>query len=474
MDLRVNDSRDVATRVASSTKDASSSSWIAAASSRTASQQALSGSARVMRENLLSFENGARVLFCTDEWFAPCENLIKDSDPSFDPDAYCAQGKVMDGWESRRKRGAGHDWCVIQLTQPGCLDKLTVDTAFFTGNQTPAISIQAMTLLTDEEDDDGISWMPGAVKRLLKHGGGIQGTGQSPQTIQKAQEACNQHSWTTILERTPLQPGYEESRHHSFSTPFSNTVFTHVRINYYPDGGVARIRIHGQPKPLLNKQSKASNTSPLEHDLAALSLLSPYESRCVHSTSVDIPSHHLALSLHRNGGKGITCSNAHYGVPDNLIQDTSAINMGDGWETARHSHRPSIWKVDDVTGLLDTPLMDWAVLQLGMGGTSDISRIIIDTHHFRGNYPESVSIQCTDNYAANHDKNKTDDNTVWYPLLPRTRVGPDAQHVFDTKQHQLIPLTSIMTHVRICIYPDGGISRIHIYGAPRNTPQSHL
>ena len=87
-----------------------------------------------------------------------------------------------------------------------------------------------------------------------------------------------------------------------------------------------------------------------------MSLMSPYESRCVHSTSVEIPSHHLELSLHRNGGKGVTCSNAHYGVPDNLIQDTSAINIGNEWETARCSHRPIIWKVDDVTGLLDTPL----------------------------------------------------------------------------------------------------------------------
>lgn len=466
--------------------------------------------------NVMSYQRGARILFCTDEWFSAADNLLQESPPAFDPDAYCPQGKVMDGWESRRKRQAGHDWCIVQLSEPVTnLQAISIDTAFFTGNQTPQISIQAMNYTTNanNDKDDTVSWMPGAISRLLKVGS-FQGTGQSWEAIQKAEAACAQHTWTTLLERKPLQPGYPESRYHTFPINIgyeqSDNVYTHVRINYYPDGGVARIKLWGQSlvDTLSSTNNNNNNTTAssshnkgnlgLSHDLAALSLLTPYESRCHSHDTSTIPTHHLELSLHRNGGKGLGCSNAHYGIPNNLIQETQAKNMGDGWETARHTHRPSVWKVDAVTGLLDTPLMDWAILELGMGGATEISRIVIDTQHFRGNYPESVSIECADSYHHEDDNNdntnhhhhhhgeshppddgsnKSKDRTAtWSPLLPRTRMTPDAQHIFDMSQHELVKDNNIknITHVRICIFPDGGISRVRIYGAPRTVPPSHL
>lgn len=110
--------------------------------------------------NLTDGNLNSRVIFATDEFFAVADNLLKREDPEFDPNAYCSQGKVMDGWESRRRRKPGHDWCVIRLAYRGLIAGFEVDTAFFTGNFAPRISIQAANIpnyLDDEHDE----WMPG-------------------------------------------------------------------------------------------------------------------------------------------------------------------------------------------------------------------------------------------------------------------------------------------------------------------------
>lgn len=117
--------------------------------------------------NLTDGNLNSRVIFATDEFFAVADNLLKREDPEFDPNAYCSQGKVMDGWESRRRRKPGHDWCVIRLAYRGLIAGFEVDTAFFTGNFAPRISIQAANIpnyLDDEHDE----WMPGvSTCRLL-------------------------------------------------------------------------------------------------------------------------------------------------------------------------------------------------------------------------------------------------------------------------------------------------------------------
>jgi allantoicase len=82
---------------------------------------------------------GGRPLFATDEWFATADNLLKSGPPRFDPEAFCEQGKVMDGWETRRRRMPGHDWCVLRLGLPGYIHGFDADTAFFTGNHTPQV-----------------------------------------------------------------------------------------------------------------------------------------------------------------------------------------------------------------------------------------------------------------------------------------------------------------------------------------------
>jgi allantoicase len=439
--------------------------------------------------NLIS-ETTSKVLFATDEWFARAENLIKDSPPVFDPDLYCSQGKVMDGWESRRRRTEGHDWCVIATDgrTKGCINDIIgveVDTAFFTGNQTPRISIQVANCYSDndmEEEEWMYSWMPGAVKRLI-NGGGVQGTGQSPTQIQNANKACEKFEWKEILPMTPLKPGYEESRMHYFMLDDRTRElvkgFTHVRINYFPDGGVARMRLWGHLHSRIHSDTVTdvvlSDTTTSDSSVEGLT----DEENIVPSS---VPYHHPQLSLSTNGGVGLVCSNKHYGVPQNLIRPTYGKDMSDGWETARHPDRPPVLIRNPVTNLIDNPLSDWAVLKLGMGGAVEkegISRIIIDTKHFKGNFPESVMIEgcnCNANgkqasdddvCSATPDKANQNESTIeWFPLVPRTKMGADREHVFDKEKEQLQNSNRAVTHIRVSIYPDGGISRVRVYGQP--------
>jgi len=405
--------------------------------------------------NLISESSGSRVLFATDEWFARAENLLKDGPPIFIPDLYDSQGKVMDGFETRRRREAGHDFCIIKLgsNDGGDVHGIEIDTAHFTGNQAPRISIDAMSfpLNNNEDDEDSMyTWMPGAVKRLAQ-GGGIQGTGQSVISISKALEACEKFKWTEILPITVLRPGYEETRMHY--VPLSNDIrkmaknVTHIRVNYYPDGGVARLRLWGYPSD--GGTTTKSSTVQLNRPPSA----EPYP--------------YPELSLSTNGGIGLECSNKHYGIPSNLIQPTYGKDMGDSWETARHPDRPAIVVKDAVTNLVDCPLMDWCILRLGMGGSakSGIQRIILDTKHFKGNYPESVQVEGC-NIQESTDCSSSLSNLAWLPLLPRTRMGPHQEHVFESCAGQLVNEKRVITHVRVSIFPDGGLSRVRVYGEP--------
>jgi allantoicase len=156
-----------------------------------------------------------------------------------------------------------------------------------------------------------------------------------------------------------------------------------------------------------------------------------------------------------------------------LIQESYGKDMGDGWETARHPFRPAIIVKDPVTDLVDSPLMDWAILKLGMGGIlggeeGGVSRIIIDTKHFRGNYPESVRLEgcCYNDESDLPDESYS--TLSWFELIPRSRLGPDREHVFDRELQEIRNDRESVTHVRVSIFPDGGLSRIRIYGTPRH------
>src|SRR5262252_23344 len=101
---------------------------------------------------------GGKVLACSDDFFAPKENLIKEGRGIFIPDKYTDHGKWMDGWESRRKRTPGNDWCIVQLATTGVIHGVDIDTNYFLGNHPPFASIEAANIVDANVDLDKVDW----------------------------------------------------------------------------------------------------------------------------------------------------------------------------------------------------------------------------------------------------------------------------------------------------------------------------
>jgi len=302
---------------------------------------------------------GTRVTVATDEFFAAKERLIQPAEPVFVDGKYDDHGKWMDGWESRRRRTPGFDFCIVRLGVPGIVRGVDIDTRYFTGNFPPQASLDACVSEDDEPDDD----------------------------------------WTEIVPMTELAADA-----HHFLPIESEQVWTHLRLNIYPDGGIARLRIYGEVRPELEDTGDVV-------DLVAL----------------------------KNGGRALSASDEHYGSKHNLNVPGRGVNMGDGWETARRRG----------------PGNDWVILALGRPGI--VERIEVDTAHFKGNYPDRVSIEAAT--FASHDAAAADSER-WQTLLPESKLHMDQQHYFESELNDIGPVS----HVRLSIYPDGGVSRLRVYG----------
>ncbi len=302
---------------------------------------------------------GTRVTFATDEFFAAKERLIEPQEPVFIDGKYDEHGKWMDGWESRRRRTPGHDHCIIRLGVPGVVHGVDIDTRYFTGNYPTQASIDAC--VSDED-------VPAA-------------------------------DWTEILSRADLQGDT-----HRYLAIESDAIWTHLRLNIYPDGGVARLRVYGEVRP----------------DFSSV------------TGSIDL----VALE---NGGRAIACSDEHYGSMHNLNLAGRGVNMGDGWETARRRG----------------PGNDWVVLALGHPGRID--KVEVDTAHFKGNYPDRVSLEAA-TFASDDDAQH--DSGAWQTLLPESKLEMDRQHYFDDELQDI----GVVSHVRMSVYPDGGVSRLRLHG----------
>jgi allantoicase len=323
-----------------------------------------------------------------------------------------------------------------------------VDTAHFTGNHVPQISLQA-TNLTEEEASDLITKLPHAITRLVQ-GKGRQGVGCSADQVARAHEACG--DWNEILPRTPLKPGYEETRMHYFTLSMP-TEATHVRLNAHPDGGFARLKLWVLPQ-------EESKNPPLYMPITTCQTVTVVPHSSTDKPPSRLPYDYPELSSEQLGGEGVACSNQHYGHPSQLLQSNLGKDMGDGWETARHPDRPAVWVKDEETHLLVSDLSDWAIIKLGKIVADGISRIILDTKHFRGNFPESVLVEGCFVEAGMTVESVKD----WFVVVPRTKMAPDAEHVFD--EHQIQNATRAVSHVRVTIFPDGGLSRVRVYGKP--------
>jgi allantoicase len=310
---------------------------------------------------------GGTVLLANDEFFAPKENLLKPEKPVWREGEYTDRGKWMDGWETRRRRVPGHDWCLIRLGIPAIVHGVIVDTSYFKGNYPEQCSVEA-TAVEGAADAEA-----------LAVGNGVE--------------------WTEILPRSALRGDAENP----FAIAPRGRV-THLRFSIYPDGGVARLRVYGEPA----------------HDPA----LRP-------GTFVD-------LAALRHGGLVVGCSDMFFGHRHNLILPGRSTHMGDGWETKRRRG----------------PGHDWIIVRLSARGS--ITQIEVDTDHFKGNAPESCSVEVCDAPDLPPERLSGGD-PGWTTLLPRTPLQADAQHRFTVSGGPA-------THARLAIYPDGGIARLRLFG----------
>jgi allantoicase len=338
------------------------------------------------------------VLAASDEFFAEKENLIKAEVPTFAPKTFGHKGQVYDGWETRRRHSPdgdlpgseGGDWAVVRLGAPAVVRGVVVDTAFFTGNYPPACSVDACAVT------------------------GYQAVGEL--TALPAGPAAPEGAWEEIVPRSPLLG----DRQHLFEVR-SPRRYTHVRLNIFPDGGVARLRVHGEvvPDPGL--------LCGLSIDLAAL----------------------------ENGADVVDCNDRFYSSPRNVISPGLSRVMGEGWETRRRRGKGN----------------DWLIVRLAGAGIVQLAEI--DTSGYIGNAPGAASLLGIDATKA-----QLSDEGAWFELLPRTRLLPDTAHRFrldsnvDVNMDSAVNVDSggtgagsTVTHVRLDIFPDGGVARLRLYGS---------
>ncbi|PWT86551.1 MAG: allantoicase [Blastocatellia bacterium] len=319
--------------------------------------------------DLASERLGGSVVAANDEFFGPKENLVRFTAPEWREGEYTDRGKWVDGWETRRRREPGDDWCIVRLGVPGIVRGVDVDTTYFTGNHPEACMLDACDL-------------PGV---------------RSLDELQNCR-------WLELLPRTELS-----GNSHNLFPVDSMFRASHVRLRIFPDGGVARLRVHGIVAPdwfALRRRG--------EIDLAAI----------------------------EHGGLVVACSDMFFGSRQNLIMPGASRNMADGWETKRRRG----------------PGHDWAIVKLGTPGT--VVRIEVDTRHFKGNAPNACAFEgcVTQLDAAVIDASDIE----WRELLSLAPLCPHARHTFED---EVKPIGNI-SHARFNIYPDGGVGRLRLFGHP--------
>ena len=309
---------------------------------------------------------GGAVIAANDEFFAPKEAMLKPSKPEWREGVYTERGKWMDGWETRRRRDPGYDWAIVRLGLAGIVRGVVIDTSFFTGNYPEQASIDGCAL-------------PGTPSTELLVGPDVE--------------------WFSLLAPSNLAGNTANALE-----VISDRRVTHLRLNIFPDGGVARFRVHGEVVP---------------------------------DARVFSPGREVDFAAIENGGQVIACSDMHYGNPQQLLMPGRSTHMGDGWETKRRRG----------------PGHDWTIVRLARRGV--VERIELDTDHYKGNAPGRVMLESADVSPANaFDAGAAD----WREIVAEQPVEPHARHRFDD-------LTSIpATHVRLNIYPDGGVARLRVFG----------
>ena len=315
--------------------------------------------------NLASPKMGTKILAFSDDFFGEVTRMLNDKDPIFIEDKYDNHGKWMDGWESKRRRDGGNDWAILKLGSAGIISKIEIDTSYFTGNFPPFFSLEGIYSETDPNKDS---------------------------------------NWKSLIAKTNLIGDCKNNFELNLKEKFN-----FVRLQIFPDGGVARIRLFGDVK---------------------------YNWDVFNNEEI------IEISSLKLGGSILAYNNAHYGDVSALLSEGRGKTMGDGWETRRRRE----------------PGNDWIIIKLAQKG--NIEKIEIDTAHFKGNYPDRASIQ-----AISIDKNITTKDLIqssenWDVILDETKLTADNIHEYEINSNS----KAEATHIRLNIYPDGGVSRLRIFG----------
>jgi len=327
--------------------------------------------------DLASARIGGETLSCSDDFFAEMENLIKPGRGIFIDDKFTDRGKWMDGWESRRSYGRVHrresscefDWCIIRLGIKGIIRGFDVDTNYFRGNAPEFVSIEAC--ISDVEPNADTNWQ-------------------------------------TVLKKTSV-----DAHSQNIFQINNNNAYSHIRLNMFPDGGIARLRVYGE--------AEVNRKQFIDGEL-------------------------IDLAYVKNGGKALLVSDMFFSDKNNLIMPGRGKDMGDGWETKRRRD----------------PGPDWSIVKLGNQGS--IEKVIIDTCHFKGNFPDTFTLEGmvsnSDNFSNGQQQGK------WQPVIARTQLYAHREHLFINEI--VVDNQQSFTHVRLSIFPDGGISRMRIFGKVRD------
>ncbi|WP_082768700.1 allantoicase [Paraglaciecola hydrolytica] len=319
--------------------------------------------------DLVSERVGGETLACSDDFFAEMENLLKPGRSIFIDHKYTERGKWMDGWESRRSYGRANgrefDWCIIKLGINGVIRGFDIDTNYFRGNAPQTVSVEAC--VSNEHPNADTVWQ-----------------------IVLAESKVDAHS-QNIFEITNPQ------------------TWTHVRLNMFPDGGIARFRVYGE--------ADVNWDNFVEGEL-------------------------IDLASIKNGAKALLVSDMFFSDKNNLIMPGRGKDMGDGWETKRRRD----------------PGPDWSIVKLAAQGS--VEKVIVDTCHFKGNYPDTFKLEglCSDS----DDFDASNAKLAWQTIIPQTKLHAHREHLFINEI--TAAKTQHFTHVKLSIYPDGGISRLRVLG----------
>tara|TARA_B100000029_G_scaffold206121_1_gene203917 strand:- start:2299 stop:3294 length:996 start_codon:yes stop_codon:yes gene_type:complete len=308
---------------------------------------------------------GSKILSCSDEFFAPARRLLNPSDPVFKDNVFDDHGKWMDGWETRRKRVKGHDYVLIKLGKPGKIKTVNIDTSYFNGNQPEYAQVEG----------------------CYSHNTSVSKT-----------------KWIKLTKKNKIKPNSN-----NFFNSLSSKTFSHIRLNIYPDGGVARLRLFGNIDLSLQIIKK--------------------------KTTIDLTSI-------LNGSQIRACSDEHFGNVNNILLPGKSINMGNGWETRRRRGKG----------------FDWAIIKLGH--ISFIESFEVCTHHFKGNFPESFSIQALYNLNNININSLLKKNQKWVTLVSKSKLRANTTLTIKNKQS----LIQRFNYIKLNIFPDGGISRFRVFG----------